>query len=130
MNLKDEVKNRIANFVTDDRIIFVYLLGSVQKGCYRDDIDLALIINPGEKFSTLERVNLANELSYIFNRTVDIGLVSTKNMVYTAEVIFSGELIYTKDIDVNDAVCSNLAGLYGEFCDNRKELLDAYRAGN
>ena len=93
------------------------------------DIDLALMFEPGLSMNILERQDMANTLSYELKRTVDLGEISNRNLVYTREVLLTGIPVYVKDSDKVNLLRANLLGLYVQFNQDRKEVLDAYRAG-
>jgi predicted nucleotidyltransferase len=78
------------------RVLAVYLLGSGARGELRkdSDIDLGLLLEPGEKMSPMERTGLANRLSYSLGRCADLGLINSRNLVYTKEALFTGKRIY------------------------------------
>lgn len=114
----------------DNRIVSVSLLGSYFKGTNREnsDIDLALLVKPESDFSTLDKIDLCTELTIELDRTIDIGLISSKNLVYSREALLNGELLYTKDIDYFNLTRATLLGMYLDFNHNRKEILNEYRA--
>ncbi len=93
------------------------------------DIDLAVMFEPGLSMNILERQDMANTLSYELKRTVDLGEISNRNLVYTREVLLTGIPVYVKDSDKVNLLRANLLGLYVQFNQDRKEVLDAYRAG-
>ena len=131
MNLIDKIKIKVEeSVVNDSRILAVYLLGSAVRGALRpdSDIDLAVMFNPQAEMSQLERIELANNLSYELGRTVDIGAVSSKNLVYSREALLTGSLVYQMDSDKVNLIRSTLLGLYIQFNLDRKEILDAYRS--
>lgn len=131
MDLKDQVKNLVISyFKTDNRVLSVYLLGSVNSGTYRpdSDIDLAIMVKPGETISVLDKTEISNKLSFELERTVDIGEISSKNLIYSFEALFKGDIIYTSDMDSNNFKRTYLIGMYFQLNIDRKEILDAYRA--
>ncbi len=118
-------------FQKDLRVLAVFLLGSAARNTMRidSDIDLALMFEPGLSINILERQDMANTLSYELKRTVDLGEISNRNLVYTREVLLTGIPVYMKDSDKVNLLRANLLGLYVQFNQDRKEVLDAYRAG-
>lgn len=126
----DIIKAVDAALAEEIRVLAVYLLGSGARGALRtdSDIDLALLLDPGEKMSSLERTDLANRLSYSLGRCVDLGLINSKNLVYAKEALFSGKQIYVRDKARAAMTAATLLGMYVRFNDDRKEVLDAYRA--
>ena len=77
----------------------------------------------------LERQDMANTLSYELKRTVDLGEISSRNLVYSREALLTGIPVFMKDSYKVNLLRANLLGLYVQFNQDRKEVLDAYRAG-
>lgn len=130
MNLIKEIKDSVERMAEKEtNILAVYLLGSAARGTLRadSDIDLGVMIEPGLKISTLKRTELANSLSYKLRRTVDMGEISSKNLIYAREALLKGILIYTKNQNRVNLYRSNLLGLYIQFNFDRQEVVDAYR---
>ena len=67
----------------DDRILAAYLLGSAATGQMRpdSDIDIAMMLVPGETLSGLEMMDLAASLTPRDGRSVDLGLLTSQNLV-------------------------------------------------
>lgn len=131
MDLKESVIKTVSTYAKKYKnILSVYLLGSVNSGLYRDDsdIDLAIIFKDGVEVSVLERVDIGNQLSLKLERSVDIGIITSQNLIYASEALFKGDMIYTADKDKNDLIRCTLIGLYYQLNIDRKEILDAYRA--
>lgn len=112
------------------RVLAVYLLGSGARGELRkdSDIDLGLLLEPGEKMSSLEKTGLANHLSYILGRCADLGFINSKNLVYAKEALLYGRQIYVRNMSRAALAAATLLGMYVRFNEDRKEVLDAYRA--
>ena len=102
MDIIQEIKERVVEMSGNEPdILAVYLLGSIQNGNSRpdSDIDLGIMLEPGRKMSSLRRIELANKLSYELGRTVDMGEVSSRNLVYTREALLKGHLLFQKDFN-------------------------------
>ena len=114
----------------EPRILAAYLLGSGARDQLRpdSDIDIGIILEPGQKMSPLERINMANSISYALGKTVDMGLINSKNLVYAKEAIFTGRKIFARDESRSLLENARLLGMYIRFNEDRKEVLDAYRA--
>ena len=114
----------------DPNILAVYLLGSAARGTMRSDsdIDLGIIPDPDIEMSLQRRVELANTLSYELRRTVDIGEISSRNLVYAREALLKGKLLYQKDQDKTNLYRANMLGMYIQFNLDRQEVIDAYNA--
>ncbi len=131
MNVIPAVKKVVTAYAAqDERILAVYLLGSVARGQQRpdSDIDIGLLLEPGpeHRISAIERTQIANELSVTFTRTVDIGEISSKNLVYSYEALLTGIPLYKRDEYRADLARANLLGMYLQFNIDRREVLDAY----
>jgi predicted nucleotidyltransferase len=115
----------------DARILSVYLLGSAISGNLgsESDIDLALMLEAGAKMSSLERLKTANDLAYKLERSVDLGEISSANLVYSQEAFLTGIPVYQRDPERASLRRAGLLGMYIQFNRDRKEILDAYRAG-
>lgn len=114
----------------DGRVLAAYLLGSAACGRMRpeSDLDLALMTMPGVNLSPLERIALAAELGLEVGIVVDIGELSSNNLVYAKEAILTGRRIFTRDPFQADLRACTLLGMYCRFNEERQEVLDAYRA--
>jgi len=129
--LIDKIRRIAAALATKDtRILALYLLGSVARGEQRpdSDIDIGLMPEPGQHISALERVQLANSMAVELKRSVDLGEISSKNLVYSFEALMKGTALYKRDSDRADLYGANLLGMYQQFNYERREVLDAYRA--
>lgn len=117
-------------FSGDSRILAVYLLGSALRGNLgpESDIDLALMLEEGAKMSPLERLKIANNLAYKLERSVDLGEISSANLVYSREVFLSGVPVFQRNPEKAALRRAGLMGMYIQFNLDRKEVLDAYRA--
>lgn len=124
-SIRDAVVSELSG---DERVLAVYLLGSVAKGTGRadSDVDIAMMPIPGEKISSLDRARFAAKLSYHLSRTVDLGELSSRNLVYANEALHSGIRLYAKDADAAALYAANLLGLYLEFNERRQEIINAY----
>ena len=132
MELIETIRQNTKEIVSGDaRVLAVYLLGSALRGNLgpQSDIDLALMIEAGTKMSSLERLKIANDLAYKLERSVDLGEVSSANLVYSREAFLSGIPLFQKNPEKVSLRRAGLMGMYIQFNLDRKEVLDAYRAG-
>jgi predicted nucleotidyltransferase len=115
----------------DSRILAVYLHGSAAQGTMRpqSDVDLAVLLQPKTKMDSLARRETANQIAYRLGRDVDLGEISAANLVFAAEVLFKGQLLFSNDTDATASYTAALLGLYIQFNYDRREVLDAYRIG-
>ena len=114
----------------DRRILALYLLGSAQTGTMRpdSDVDLALLLEAGREMSPLERADLAAVVSSLLRRDVDLGELSSRNLVYAKEAILKGRRLFARDAARADLHETTLLSMYARFNEDRREVLDAYRA--
>ena len=132
MNLIKKITDETVKLFSDDsRILAVFLLGSAVKGHLRldSDIDLAVMAEPGIKIGTLELLKYANILSCQLIRTVDLGEISSANLVYAREALLTGVPVFQRDSEKVNLYRANLLGMYIQFNEDRQEVIDAYRAG-
>lgn len=132
MNYINSIKKRVeAAAKKESSILAVFLLGSAAEDALRtdSDIDLGVMLEPGAELSALKRLEIAGTLSYKLGRTVDMGVVSSKNLIYAREALLKGKLLYGKDGERVNLIRANLLGMYIQFNMDRREVLDAYTAG-
>jgi uncharacterized protein len=116
-------------FREDNCIIAVYLHGSYSKNKVRSDsdIDLAILVKPNKKISSMELLKMSGDLEIELKKVIDIGVVSAKNLVYAKEVIANGLCILNNDNNAKDFCEMTLLSMYTDFQYERKEVLNAYR---
>jgi len=125
------IKRCAKEILSDDaRILAVYLLGSALRENLgpESDIDLALMLEAGAKLSSTERLKIANDLAYKLERTVDLGEISSANLVYSREAFLTGAPVFLRNPEKAALRRAALMGMYIQFNLDRKEVLDAYRA--
>ena len=107
-----------------------YLLGSAARDQLRpdSDVDLAVLPRPETKVDPEELLRFGASLMSHLGRTVDVGLVSSSNLVYAKEALLNGILLSDAQPELTTLVKANLLALYLRFQEDRKEVLDAYRA--
>jgi predicted nucleotidyltransferase len=107
-----------------------YLLGSAADGTMRrdSDVDIAILPMAGCRPSQGEVFELASELTMIIECPVDIGLLSSQNLVYASEALLKGHRFYCQDTAKADLAAATLLGLAMAFNIERKEIIDAYTA--
>lgn len=108
-----------------------FLLGSAAGDALRSDSDVDLAVLPldGHQFDPTALVRLSGELSLVLGREVDLGVLDSSNLVYAKEALLSGILITSRDAALVLGQKARLLALYLTFQEDRKEVLDAYRAG-
>ena len=114
----------------DKRIVAAYLLGSAVAGRLRADSDHDIAILPvmGTPWSAADTVDLASSLSVIAGRTVDLGVLSSQNLIYASQAFLTGERFFCRDDFAADLAAATLLGLAAQFRFERKEIVDVYAA--
>lgn len=107
-----------------------YLLGSAAAGCLRADSDVDVAILPSRRtgLSVEERLGLTAELAAIFGRAVDLGVLSTANVVYAKEVVTTGRLLCERDRTETARFAMLALSMYASLQESRREVLRAYAA--
>ncbi len=109
-------------------IAAVYLLGSAAKGRLRkdSDIDLALLPVADSEITVQNRLELAGVLEGVFCRPIDIGVITTQNLVYASEAILNGYRIVTINNEFAENMEMRLLGCYLTFKQDRKNVEKSY----
>ena len=114
--------------IRDPRIMAAYLLGSVLTPYFRreSDVDAAILLHPGREMTSMERLELAADLSKGLGHSVDIGLLSTWNLIYTKEAIIEGRCIYCRDTGARDLFAATALSLYLQLKQERRIVEKLY----
>ena len=114
----------------DLRILSAYVLGSAVSGRMRPDSDLDIAILPvaGKAMSQTDLMELSAALSLAAGRNVDLGVLSSQNLIYASEAILKGERFFCRDVFKADLAAVTLLGLAVRFEFERREIVDAYTA--
>jgi len=107
-----------------------YLLGSAAEDRLRpdSDVDIAVLLPHGQAFPTQVRLALAAELASIVGRNVDLGVLSTANLVYAKEAVARGRLIFEQDHLITAQFEMYTLSMYASLQESRQEVLRAYAA--
>jgi len=107
-----------------------YLLGSAAEDRLRpdSDVDIAVLPRHGQAFPTRVRLALAAELASIVGRNVDLGVLSTANLVYAKEAVARGRLIFEQDHLITAQFEMYTLSMYASLQESRQEVLRAYAA--
>jgi predicted nucleotidyltransferase len=113
-----------------DHVAAAYLLGSAAEGRLRSDsdVDIAILSLTPKGLPLLERLHLAAELSSIVGREVDLGVLTTRNLVYAKEAVTRGRLIFDRDHLVTARFEMYTLSMYASLQEARREVLRAYAA--
>ena len=107
-----------------------YLLGSAARDQLRgdSDVDVAILVSRGSGLAPDERIALTAELAAIFGRPVDLGLLSTANVVYAKEAVVTGRLLFARHPNVAAEFAMLALSMYASLQESRREVLRAYAA--
>lgn len=107
-----------------------YILGSAATNRLRPDSDIDVAVLPSGRagLSIEERLPLTAELTKIFGRSVDLGVLSTANVVYAKEAITTGKIIFNRDPLVTARFAMLTISMYASLQEARREVLRAYVA--
>jgi len=125
-----ELQGMAASLDRHGGIDAAYLLGTAAAGQMRpdSDVDIAVLPAAGCDLSILKRGELAAELALRIGRDVDLGLLSSRNVIYARQAILTGRRFYVRDRRRADLLAATLLGMYERFDLDRREVRDAYSA--
>lgn len=105
-----------------------YLLGSAAAGRLRTDSDVDVAILPSRPagLSVAERLALTAELTEILGRPVDLGVLSTANVVYAKEAVTTGRILWERDRITTARFAMLALSMYASLQEARREVLRAY----
>jgi predicted nucleotidyltransferase len=129
MNLTASQISQIKTLLSkQSTVCAAFLHGSAAKNKMRadSDVDIALLLNPHEKMPAAERLSLAGKIESIASHPVDIGLLSSNNLIYAKEVIQHGQILFTHNPFLSERFMSTCLSLYADLQEERKEVLHAY----
>ena len=126
-DLSRRLKERLAQ---EEDLAAVYLLGSGARGSLRadSDLDFALLPSRGCVISPADRLLLAADLEGLAGRPVDLGVLSTANLVYAKEAVAQGVLIFERDPLARARFAMLALSMYAALQESRREVLQAYAA--
>ncbi len=109
-------------------ILAAYLHGSMANGNARSgsDIDLGIMFLSG-KVDKLKFLDIASDLELKLKRIVDIGIVSSDNLVYSKESINNGICLFSANEILRKTREAELLAMYVDFNFERREVINAYR---
>jgi len=126
----DKIRKVVTNYFTDNNhIIAVYLHGSYAKKTVHpgSDIDLAILLKQGDEIVSRELLAMSADIEVELDCVIDLGIVSSKNLVYAKEVIYNGQCLLCKDKYKKELYETTLLSMYTDFQYERREILNAYR---
>jgi predicted nucleotidyltransferase len=107
-----------------------YLLGSAASDRLRNDsdVDVAILPNSRTGLSVQDRLALTAALTRVFGRPVDLGVLSTANVVYAKEAVATGRVLFERDHDATARFAMLALSMYASLQEARREVLKAYAA--
>ena len=111
-----------------DQIVAAFLHGSAARGGLRpdSDVDVALLLKPGQKLPTQVLLSLAVNAEKILGRKLHLGLLSLDNLIFATEVYQNGRELFCREPELRDRFFMDLLSRYVEFNRARQVVLDAY----
>lgn len=107
-----------------------YLLGSAATGRLRadSDVDIAVLPRHRDPMSAADRFELMGRLVEVLGRPVDLGILTTSNVVYAKEAVATGRLIFERDHRLTARFAMLALSMYASLQEARREVLRAYAA--
>ncbi len=128
---KEYVSRLVAALLRKGSVLAAYLHGSILNETFREesDIDCALLLHAPCSLSDVEQLHWAGQLSGVVGRRIDLGIISTHNLVYAMQAISKGELLFCRNAVEKDRVVMRLYSLYAKLREDRAEVEQAYGCG-
>jgi len=117
-----EIREVLAHHAAVDA---AYVLGSAAAGRLRPDSDIDIAVLPvrGRSFTVMERLSLAAELGRILARPVDLGVLTTANVVHAKETVTNGRLIFDRHHPTTARFAMLTLSMYAALQEARREVL-------
>jgi len=117
-------------FAREPTILAVWILGSAVTDRLRadSDVDFAIYYKPGTVRDLAAHGGLVLDLEDMLGRTVDLGQLSARNVIYAIQATQKGELLYARDPLEATAFVGRMQSLYLDLKHDRKVVEDAYCA--
>ena len=124
------IADAIETLRRSETVSVAYLLGSAARDRLRadSDVDIAVLPRHRGRLSADERVTLAAELTRAFGRPVDLGVLSTANVVYAKEAVVTGRLLFARHPRASAEFAMLTLSMYASLQEARREVLRAYAA--
>jgi predicted nucleotidyltransferase len=92
------VKEKIAKICRVNRVVFLAIFGSYARGEQNktSDIDIAIEFEKNKGTTLLDLVHVENELSAVFKRKVDLGILSSLSPYIIEDVQKEMQVVYKK----------------------------------
>ena len=124
-----DLADRLAHGLREEpQILAAYLHGSFGTPAFRkdSDVDVAILLFPGQALSAVERLNLESMLGGLLGVSLDLGVLTTRNLVYFIQAVHNGHRVFCRDKSLADALVAKAFSLYGKLKEDRREVEAAY----
>lgn len=130
MGMEEKIAKVVDASLSRSGIVAVYLMGSAATGKLRpdSDIDIALLPAAHCRIPVDEQVSFSSALALELGREVDLGVITSSNLVYASEAILKGKRILAVDPEYVSMTETRLLGCYLSFREDRRVVEEAYGA--
>lgn len=119
------VRDRIRSIVADDdRLLFVYVFGSVARGTDSDSSDVDIAVYPSRPISLLDEVDLGGRLGQALGCEVDLVMLDRAPLWLQYRVLGDGQVVHSRDEAARVAFRARVEKAFLDF----RPLHDAYLA--
>lgn len=126
--LKQEIKERIIEKLKKEiNPDFIILFGSFAKGTIHEKSDIDLAYFSKKQLSSYERFLLANELSLICGREVDLVDIKEIDTVFTMQIFDHGIPIYIQNENEYTRQKIRAYSMYATFNEQRAPIIEAIK---
>ena len=80
----------------------------------------------GHSLDSLACVSIGSEIAFRTGLDSDVGILSTRNLVYAREAVLKGIRVYSGDPEYADYMDMIFLSMYGQYHEDRRELVDAF----
>jgi len=126
----EQIRRFAARLDREPMIAAAYLLGSAARGELRQDSDVDIAVFPVKRgvITPEHRLSLAADLEDVAGRAVDLGVLSTGNVVYAKEAVARGRLFFERDPAARARFAMLVLSMYASLQESRRAVLHAYAA--
>lgn len=128
MYLSETTKNQIKEFLNNNiKLNLIYIFGSFAKGEGRDDSDIDIAIHTFEQIDSYQLFIMANELSFLVKKDVQIINLNEASTVFKAQIVGTGEIIYCCDENLRAEFEIRSLKDYIKLNEERQVVLDSIK---
>ncbi|MBF8983130.1 nucleotidyltransferase domain-containing protein [Lutibacter sp. B2] len=125
MNIDKESINKIKSFLIEKiDPIFLYIFGSAVEGYFREDSDIDIGFFSDKKINGYDIFMIKEELADILKRDIDLVDLKESSTVFKAQVVGTGEVIYSRDENILSEFRIRSFKEYSFLNDEREEILE------